>query len=293
MKKFYTIKLSTKQSFLDGYKKKTTPTRPLNDLLEEGFLDEHVYYDGCSTRSGSDFEKILIVITSPVTSFAVTLSAPPDTRRHSMLTVPFDAEDVEILGPNFMRLRDGSIFTADEHGYSWVSWSVELSAEERTARNSKVTAMTSADIAKASADIAKASEQLIANRIENTDLKNQVKKAEAVSCATLKEALSSWASFAGEVNPKIAMAVQMYMNPETRKFSTVAKKMNVSPSTLTGWFNKFEKETGFSLGRPKPRENFSVRAQTEITHTSGNRRNRTQMTESEFDDNGDVFTEHG
>jgi len=117
--------------------------------------------------------------------------------------------------------------------------------------------------------------------------------AKKASCATLTEAVEHLNRFAGGFDVRIAQAAQLYVQPEWRTLRKVAAKMSVSPATVSKWFNIFEKETGFSLSRPKPGENFSVRAQTEIIHTSGNRRNRTQMTDSEFDDNGDAFTEHG
>jgi hypothetical protein len=127
---------------------------------------------------------------------------------------------------------------------------------------------------------------------DGADAKCQLKKAKQASCATLKEAIEYLNRFAGEADQRIAQAAQLYVMPEWRTLQKVATKMGVSKATISSWFNIFEEKTGFNLGRPKPRENFSVRAQTEVIHKSGNERNKAQTTDMESDGSDDVFTKH-
>ena len=120
---------------------------------------------------------------------------------------------------------------------------------------------------------------------EMIKLKKRIKKADAASCATMKEAIECLNRMAGEFDPRIVTAVQLYMQPEWRTLQKVGKKIGVSKATVSKWFNFFEEETGFNLGRPKPGENFSVREQTETTHFDGNTHNRTRMIKPGTGDN--------
>ena len=85
------------------------------------------------------------------------------------------------------------------------------------------------------------------------DTKAQLRKAESAASDTFKEAMSKWFRFApqgmsADTAARIAKAVQMYSSdPEKRSLAKIAAEFRVSRKTVSVWFEKFRKETGFQV----------------------------------------------
>ena len=85
------------------------------------------------------------------------------------------------------------------------------------------------------------------------DTKAQLRKAEYAANDTLKEALSEWMRFdpprmSADTKARIEKAVKLYVtDPEKRSLAKIAAEFRVSRKTVSVWFEKFRKETGFQV----------------------------------------------
>lgn len=106
----------------------------------------------------------------------------------------------------------------------------------------------------------------------DAELKATKKKlaiAQDAAASTLKEALSKFMRFApvgskADTQARIAKAVQTYTtNPERHSLKAIAGEFGVSKKTVSLWFSRFTKETGYPVVQHVHHE--SVRSQTVTT----------------------------
>ena len=81
----------------------------------------------------------------------------------------------------------------------------------------------------------------------------ELSKVKAAANNTLKEALSKWMRFEppgmlADTKARIEKAVKMYLtDPEKRSLTKIAAEFHVSRTTVSKWFAKFSKETGYPV----------------------------------------------
>jgi len=236
---------------------KAVRKKPIDELLKDELIEAQAVVKYCSGTITSGWPERITVLTHTLETESFRYVFTTDTG--------FTLGDGFLLSSSFIRSGD----TVLEHGQGYTidhERTGELTPAEVAAhRTHKLLA------------IAEKEQKAPALEAENQWLK-------AKSCDNLEEALERWSQFAGEADPKTAKAVILYA--KLRSFQKVSKEMGVAKSTLTGWFNRFEEVANFSLNRPKPGENFSVKHQSMVAAHDGNKRNGKPLAAN------DAFTEH-
>jgi hypothetical protein len=110
-------------------------------------------------------------------------------------------------------------------------------------------------------ELAKATAEL---EQKNTELR----KAKAAANDTLKEALSKWLRFepvgtSADTKARIEKAVKMYLtDPDKCSLKKIADQFRVSRTTVSKWFAKFTKETGYPVVTFERHESVAAQSDT-------------------------------
>jgi transposase len=101
----------------------------------------------------------------------------------------------------------------------------------------------------------------------------ELAKAQTAASAKLEEALAAWYRFEPsgmrrETQAIIEKAVRLYLtNPDKHSFAKIAADFNVTPKTVSVWFKKFEKETGYRVVTHRRHESVRDRLKREQSRT--------------------------
>jgi len=105
--------------------------------------------------------------------------------------------------------------------------------------------------------------QLANVAIELQETKEQLRKSQAAANDNLKEALSKWMRFdpsgmSADTKARIEKAVKIYLtDPDKHSLKKIADEFNVSRTTVSKWFAKFAKETGYKVVTHQRHESVS------------------------------------
>ncbi len=97
----------------------------------------------------------------------------------------------------------------------------------------------------------------------------ELRKTKEVAKNTLREALSKWMHFdppsmSADTKARIEKAVKMYLtDPDKRSLAKIAAEFGVSRKTVSGWFQKFTEETGYSVVTHQRHESVSDKLKAE------------------------------
>lgn len=306
-RKFYTLKYPHPSFMANKWDAREIYTQSIEALLQKEALDEHIYHNCVTFKNNrhhdpaSEEDNCKVVQEYILEGVTLDIRFVLEIQEKQPQSVAERAEDVELIAPLFVRFRSGHVATAlGDEGYEILKWE-EVPPDEKDRRIAVAKLNLDPEqterIKQAEIETAKATAQAeelrhnfdkLSRDIANTAragkaAQDHLEKAREASRASLKDAIEHLNRFANEVDPRIVTATQLYVQPEYNTYAKVAAKMGVSKSTVSGWFKIFQDRTGYSLGIPKPGGNFSVRAQTEISRTSGNMRNGIRMTDMDSD----------
>jgi biotin operon repressor len=89
--------------------------------------------------------------------------------------------------------------------------------------------------------------------IELKQTQTELRRANEIAKNTMKEALSKWMRFdplgmSADTKARIEKAVKIYLTePDKHSLKKIADEFNVSRTTVSKWFSKFAKETGYKV----------------------------------------------
>lgn len=293
IRKFYTLKYPHPSFMADKWDARGIYTQSIETLLQKEALDEQIYHNGVTFRNdkyhapASEDGFYKSVQEYILESLALDVRFIIDIPEGQTPFVAERAEDIELVAPLFVRFRSGRVATTlGDEGYEILKWE-EASPDERDRRiavatlnqgaeQTEQTRQAEIEAAKAKAQAEELRRSLdklsgdIAKTVQNGQKAHErLEKASQASCATLREAVEKLSNFCDD--PKVRMAGELYS--KYKSLRKVAVEMGVSAPTVGKLLDRFEDTTGFSVNRPKPGENFSVKAQTETLRTTGNRKN--------------------